>query len=99
MVACIGVGILADSFLKNQNMAQQKFKKKEVYKETFKKGVFETNRKKVSDWVLDDTVWLEVVNAGKNEDESEFVTIKINNITKFPVKKNDIVDQPFRRRF
>ena len=80
-------------------MAQQKFKKKEVYKETFKKGVFETNRKKVSDWVLDDTVWLEVVNAGKNEDESEFVTIKINNITKFPVKKNDIVDQPFRRRF
>lgn len=80
-------------------MAKEKFKKKEVYKETFRKGVFETNRKKVSDWVLDDNVWLEVINAGKNDDDSEFMTIKINNITKFPEVPNNIVDQPFRRRF
>lgn len=59
-------------------------KKKVNYKETFRKGVYETNRKKVSDWVLDDNVWLEIRDAGTNTDGSEFVTITINNITKFP---------------
>lgn len=76
------------------------FKKKAVYAEKFRRGVFETNRKKVSDWVLDDNVWLELREAGKNDDGSEFVTITINNITKFPEpKKPSVLDAGLPRRF
>lgn len=55
-------------------------KKKEVYKETFRKGVFETNREKVSKWALDNNTWMEVINGGINSDDTEFVTIKFNNL-------------------
>jgi hypothetical protein len=56
------------------------FKKKVVYKETYKRGVFETDRQKVSSWALDKDVWIEVINAGANEDNTEFVTVTFNNI-------------------
>lgn len=56
------------------------FKKKEVYKETFRRGIFETNREKVSKWALENDTWMEIINAGKNEDDTEFVTIKFNNL-------------------
>ena len=75
-------------------------KKKLQYKETYKKGVYETNRKKVSDWVLDNDVWLEIRDAGINTDGSEFVTITINNITKFPEPlKPSILDAGLSSRF
>jgi hypothetical protein len=66
-----------------------KFKKKAVYTEKYNRGAFESNRKKVSDWVLDDNVWLEVRESGVNDDNSEFITITINNITKFPTAKTE----------
>lgn len=68
-------------------MAKSKFKKKVEYCEKYVRGVFESNRQKVSDWVLDNEVWLEVREAGVNDDGSEFITITINNITKFPNQK------------
>lgn len=78
--------------------AKQKIKKKAVYTEKYRRGVFETNRPKVSGWALDDEVWMEVREAGKNEDGSEFVTITFNNITKFPEpKKPSVLDAPFGR--
>lgn len=81
-------------------MATSKFKKKAVYSEKYKRGVFESNRKKVSDWVLDDNVWLEIREAGVNDDDSEFVTITINNITRFPEPANpSVLDAGLPRRF
>lgn len=59
---------------------KSKFKKKEIYCETYAKGIFYTRREQVSGWALNPDVWLEIKNAGNNEDGTEFVTIKFNNL-------------------
>lgn len=75
-------------------------KKKIDVEYKFKRGQYETDRKKISDWVLDNDVWLEIRDAGINSDGSEFVTITINNITKFPEPiKKSVLDQGLPKRF
>jgi hypothetical protein len=56
------------------------FKKKAIYTEKYTRGQFETNRHKVSQWAMRPETWLEVREAGKNEDGSEFITITFNNL-------------------
>jgi len=56
-------------------------KKKETYKQTYKKGLYYNDRAQVAGWTDDDDVWLNIRDAGVNEDGTEFVTITFNNIT------------------
>lgn len=60
---------------------EQKFVKKvEVYKETYRKGLYETDHDKIGKWGGDQDVWKEVLNQGENSDGTGFVTIKFNNL-------------------
>lgn len=79
---------------------ETKFKKKATYTEKYRRGVFESNREKISKWALDNEVWMEVREAGVNDDNSEFVTITFNNITKFPEPpKPSVLDMGLSSRF
>lgn len=81
-------------------MSNKEFKKKSVYTEKYNRGFFETDRSKVSAWALDNDVWMELREAGQNDDGSEFVTITFNNITKFQEpNKPSVLDAPFARKF
>lgn len=58
-------------------------KKKEIYKETYKRGQFISmpyDRSKLSRHILDKNVWIELLAGGRNEDGTDFITITINNI-------------------
>ena len=57
-----------------------KFTKKSVYNEKYRRGIFETNREKIANWVLNQNVWLEVRESGLNSDNKKYVTITIHNI-------------------
>lgn len=54
-------------------------KRKSVYRETFKSGTFFTDRKQVTDWVNKCEV-IYAINAGTNDDGTEYITIKIDGV-------------------
>lgn len=63
-------------------MSGKIIKKKEVYKQTYRKGSYIVNDQKDRMLKLlssEDCFW-ELVNAGINDDDTEFFTIKFNNI-------------------
>lgn len=55
-------------------------KKKASYTENYKSGLYYHDRDKCAGWADDDDVWLNIKNAGCNDDGTEFVTITFNNI-------------------
>lgn len=76
-------------------------KKNETYKETFKKGLYYHDRDLVAGWADNDDVWLNILNAGCNDDGTEFVTIKFNNINAvipYAQKFRDKVNPPNKKK-
>jgi hypothetical protein len=51
--------------------------RKQVYKETYKKGLFFINKEQLCEWIKKEDVLIRVHNAGKLNDETEFINITI----------------------
>lgn len=54
-------------------------KRKQVYKETYKKGIYwvDWKRQEIADHVLEDDVLIKVINSGDLDDGTHFLTITI----------------------
>ena len=61
-------------------------KKKAVLTQKYKKGVYQHNRFPAVMWAINGEVTQEILEQGVNDDGTEFMSIRFNNIKKSPIE-------------
>lgn len=65
--------------LQFKKMALSKTKiRKEIYRESYKKGLYHTDLEVLCNWIKQAGVVVHIQAAGKNDDDTEFVQLKID---------------------
>lgn len=67
--------------------AKELVKRKQIYKETYRKGLFLTDKERLCDQIMQPEVIVRAVSSGSLDDDTEFINISVEGVVSTPGQK------------